>query len=458
MSEDAKRYNDHIYSMLENDVERFIDHRPQPTMLYTPPMVETPIKTHSRGLRGGGSKGGQHFVLTSGSLPYDYPSTLAVGSAKKPTSIAKEFYGEPELINQPFAYGEPAPKLVGGRIGRGSHKNIKEGIKTDGDVYSGGSLLRAEMPLGYDTQYPMGGMRLGHRKVGGHRDEEGDADDLEGGKAPRWLRNIGHTIVHTGRKIVNDPRVRKLADQALDKAIEKGTEYGSQQLAGGKAPRWLRNIGHTIVHTGRKIANDPRVRKLADQALDKAIEKGTEYGSQQLAGMGRMTQKKFHSLPSHLQKEYYHRKMSGGKAPKWLRDIGSFLHKTGKKVVNDPRVRKLADQALNKAIEKGTEYGSQQLAGMGRRRGGAILEDSMPYSHAILPSKLQKPPFKGRSKTAKSIPAPLTAYSQSSAIYGAGRSGGGSKSARGAMVSKLMKQKGMSLGEASRYIKEHGLM
>lgn len=33
----------------------------------------------------------------------------------------------------------------------------------------------------------------------------------------------------------------------------------------------------------------------------------------------------------------------------------------------------------------------------------------------------------------------------------------GRKSARGAMVSKLMKQHGMSLGEASKYIKEHGM-
>jgi hypothetical protein len=32
----------------------------------------------------------------------------------------------------------------------------------------------------------------------------------------------------------------------------------------------------------------------------------------------------------------------------------------------------------------------------------------------------------------------------------------GARSARGAMVSKLMKEQGMSLGEASRYIKEHG--
>lgn len=45
---------------------------------------------------------------------------------------------------------------------------------------------------------------------------------------------------------------------------------------------------------------------------------------------------------------------------------------------------------------------------------------------------------------------------------GSGRSGGGvsggSKSARGQMVSQLMKEHGFSLGEASRYIKDNDLM
>ena len=33
--------------------------------------------------------------------------------------------------------------------------------------------------------------------------------------------------------------------------------------------------------------------------------------------------------------------------------------------------------------------------------------------------------------------------------------GSGARASRGAMVSQLMREKGMSLGEASRYIKEH---
>jgi hypothetical protein len=496
-----KHYNDAINSKLEHDVERFIEHMPQPTMLFQPPMVETPKKPR---MRGGGAKAGQHFVLTSGSLPYDYPSSLSVGSSKGPTSLAKEFYGEPDLVNQPFAYGDPSPKLVGGRISRGSRKAVKE--MEYGQEFQGGSILGAEMPLGYDhSEYPM----------------------MEGGKLPRWLRNIGHTIAHTAHRVFNDPRVQKLANDALEQGIQKGVEYGTQQLqgmgmsggshedicmegcgvwdsikstfgriandprvkefakkafkvgvekgveyikgqmksgkgmsGGRRAPKWLRNITNTIIHTGRRIVNDPRVRELADKAVETAIQKGTEYGTQQLAGMGRMTQKKFHSLPPHIQEHYVrHAHMSGGKLPKWLRNIGHTIIHTGRRIVNDPRVRKFANDALEKGIQKGVEYGSQQLAGMGRS-GGAILEHSAPMSMDSYPMYMGKAPFKGRSRKASSIPAPLTAYSQSSAIYGAGRGKGksGAKSARGALVSKLMREKGMSLGQASKYIKEHNLL
>jgi hypothetical protein len=39
---------------------------------------------------------------------------------------------------------------------------------------------------------------------------------------------------------------------------------------------------------------------------------------------------------------------------------------------------------------------------------------------------------------------------------GASTGGGDARRARGQMVSRLMREKGMSLGEASRYIKQHG--
>lgn len=42
-------------------------------------------------------------------------------------------------------------------------------------------------------------------------------------------------------------------------------------------------------------------------------------------------------------------------------------------------------------------------------------------------------------------------------VGGAKKAPSAARKARGAMVSKLMKEKGMSLGEASKYIKEHGM-
>jgi len=47
----------------------------------------------------------------------------------------------------------------------------------------------------------------------------------------------------------------------------------------------------------------------------------------------------------------------------------------------------------------------------------------------------------------------LTEQSQMKAVIGTGK-----KQARGALIKKLMKEKKMKLGEASKYIKEHKLL
>jgi hypothetical protein len=47
----------------------------------------------------------------------------------------------------------------------------------------------------------------------------------------------------------------------------------------------------------------------------------------------------------------------------------------------------------------------------------------------------------------------LTEQSQMKGVIGTGK-----KQARGALIKKLMKEKGMKLGEASKYIKQHNLL
>jgi len=115
-----------------------------------------------------------------------------------------------------------------------------------------------------------------------------------------------------------------------------------------------------------------------------------------------------------------------------LRGVGS---KIGSTVVN-----KLGDAA----VRKGEEYLTNKLSGKGRRikslplDGGFINPFEMGYDlgHDVI-----GPAIFGRGRR-KAKPSTST----------------GAKSRRGQMVSKLMREKGMSLGQASKYIKEHNLM
>jgi hypothetical protein len=51
----------------------------------------------------------------------------------------------------------------------------------------------------------------------------------------------------------------------------------------------------------------------------------------------------------------------------------------------------------------------------------------------------------------------IMARNDPSLLGGANCTGYGKKSTRGAIVAKCMRDRGCSLGEASRYVKEHGL-
>jgi hypothetical protein len=68
---------------------------------------------------------------------------------------------------------------------------------------------------------------------------------------------------------------------------------------------------------------------------------------------------------------------------------------------------------------------------------------------------------RGRGRPRKAVPVAeemeMSSSSEEEMKKPMKKKASGRKSARGAMVSKLMKTKGLSLGEASRYIKEHGL-
>jgi hypothetical protein len=363
-----KAYASKINSILEANVEKYINSLPQSTMLYTPPMVQTPSFKTSQGLKrdtskilkGAGSPAGQKFVLTSGALPYDYPSNLSVDPVKKSTSIAQRFYGEPSKLNNPFAYGNMNPRLVGGNC------------DCDDDMY--------------------GGKRNAFKQL-----------------THQLGRSIKSIAIETGK------HAKPLAEKVAKKAVEKGADYAVDYLENmGKEPSVgagrRKKRGGTILLAKTPLGYDTEYNKFMGGAI----------------------------LEEHYAK-------------------GGSLKRMGK--VHIPRGSVMDD-----------EYVGNEIGHMGNM----INNKGRMQQRPVL---LQKPPFKGRriqnvlpypsdNRTSFSgagfVEPPLTAYSQQQPVYGAGRkqlphSGKKRESARGAIVAETMKKHGLSLAQASSYVKQHGL-
>ena len=99
---------------------------------------------------------------------------------------------------------------------------------------------------------------------------------------------------------------------------------------------------------------------------------------------------------------------------------------------------------------------------MGGRHGGAAigLAPAMVMSNDYYEKKYQKPMDDSPKRAAQDVNSPyvhkLSAVSVGGRRHG-GAHGGRAPSARGAIVKKVMAQHGLSLPQASKYVKEHGL-
>jgi len=160
---------------------------------------------------------------------------------------------------------------------------------------------------------------------------------------------------------------------------------------------------------------------LINKVGDVAVKKGEKYLEDKLSGKGRRR-----GRPKKSTKQYEY---EGSGFWDDLKGVGSRVGST------------IANKLGDAAVRKGEAYLENKLSGKGRKpkymEGGLIN------------------PFDVGFDFGKNVLGP--------AIFGRGRNKpvrgqSGSKSQRGAMVSKLMKSKGMTLGEASKYIKEKGLM
>jgi hypothetical protein len=119
-------------------------------------------------------------------------------------------------------------------------------------------------------------------------------------------------------------------------------------------------------------------------------------------------------------------KQQGGRVTKEFFEAEKQIFPKGKKALQE--------------FLKGAGYGSESSSDE-EYEGGVLLRDVPSQFHSSV------------------YPPALQSYTAGKDAYGRGRAKGGArpKSARGAIVSEIMKKHGLSLPEASKYVKQHNL-
>lgn len=214
--------------------------------------------------------------------------------------------------------------------------------------------------------------------------------------------------------------------------------YYEDDMEGGKISKKTRRdfkkIGKVLKPVGRALGKAGKrvVSELGQEALDKATEMAIESGKSYIQGSPSMEGGK---VSKKVRRDLK-------KIGKVLKPVGKALGKAGKKVVSE------LGEAL---LEKGTE--------MAIESGKSYLEGGANYS--ILPIEPNMP-MKRRGRPPKKV-AGVGVYEGAGAKSGGAsgaKSGGATdkRKARGALISKLMKEKGISLAQASKHIKDNKLM
>lgn len=334
------------------------------------------------------------------STDFDYPSTLAVGrvSGKYPLTLDGSFWGEALSGGMSErAFNKSLSKVGKKAIPVGSRIAEKQGKKALEKFLSGSGYE-------YDED-EMEEMEGGEYSSSDEECECEDGEGMCGGKkrygVSRFVKDLGKISKAVGLKQFLKP----IAQASTKKAVEKIEGAGKKKYG---VSRFVKDLGKVSKAVGAKQFLKP----IAEASTKKAVEK--------IEGSGRR------GRPSKMKTAVMSMEdlgMEGGKkrygVSRFVKDLGKISKAVGAKQFLKP----IAQALTKKAVEK--------ISGAGRRgrprKGGALLsgEDSGLSGHYP----------KSQS----------TAYS------------GGARKARAEIVKKVMKEKGLSLPMASKYVKEHGL-
>ena len=234
-----------------------------------------------------------------------------------------------------------------------------------------------------------------------------------GGRKP----SFGKVMKSIGKELA------PIAKDASKQLVKEGIKEGVSAMAhGGKMPKFLKQVGREVAPIARDAG-----KQLVKEGIKSALSPSAEGGRRKKSLLKSIGKKHVLSMTRELGKM--------GKT--FMRDV---IVPEGKDALRDYVRGSLRAPAHAEAEYEDVPMAEVHVAKKGKGRSGGVLirNHQQEFEQSVYP------------------PA-LTSYTAGKDAYGRGRDKPKRTNPRGAIVSKVMKELGLSLADASRYVKEHDL-
>jgi hypothetical protein len=383
------------------------------------------------------------------SYDYNFPESLRIAEINNNRKVGtrdRRFIQSGNNVASGFARAEPYP-LGSPAMGGGVHTGGGAGKK----------LKAVKHGLKQSVTDPVGFTKVLVGPPVTSSNFKGDPDDPFGGKV-----NVGRALKKVGSKAVKvaAPIVTKVATKALEKALTEMMKSSAEEEAAGAG---MSGGKKGFKAFAKKVVSSPATKAMTQEAMKIVIPIAKDVAKK-------------------MMKEAIQSMMEGGdEAPaggKKIR-IGRALKKVGQDVATGVATNVIADALMNPAVDSaildGTIMGAEVAAEgagrysnairsvttkvpRGRGRPRKMMARSMSMSGGVDTGGAMLPygahPMRQVGGLALgSNPATYTPRAVQRAVVGV-KSGGAS---RQAIVSKIMRERGVSLPQASSIVKAEGL-
>jgi len=298
---------------------------------------------------------------------------------------------------------------------------------------------------------PVGGMRGGPHAIGSYSAPDGSIRQIGGKKhIGKAFKKVGKSVAKVGKDVATGVGTQMLVDTltnpAVDEGLMEGAEVGMMAMGrrrgrpptGGKKglSKGLKKVGKAVV----KHAS-PIIKKQGEKLLEKGIESLVNYMVQDEA------------------------QMQGGKKM------------TLKHIMNHPATKKIAHEVIKQTApivkQQGQQMIKQMMQGSPEPSGGSkglkalkkIGKVATPIAEGVATNVIADALTSGagRGKVRQAIDdiedlgSDIKRMSKRGGSVSGGSVSGGARSKRAGIVKSVMQERGCSLPEASRIVKQEGL-